>query len=64
MNFTFEVLNSMGVPAKDESGALSGRIVSIAGRLAAVDDRYETWAAEVGVEVGTANAEPTRPNDR
>lgn len=60
MNFTFEVLNSMGVPAKDESGALSGRIVSIAGRLAAVDDRYETWAAEVGVEVGTANAEPTK----
>jgi hypothetical protein len=60
MNFTFEVLNSMGVPAKDESGVLADRIVSIAGRLAAVDERYEGWAAEVGVEVGTANAEPTK----
>jgi hypothetical protein len=60
MNFTFEVLNAMGVPARDKSGALADRIVSVAGRLAAVDERYATWAAEVGVEVGTANAEPTK----
>ncbi|RWR25213.1 hypothetical protein D8Y24_03200 [Agrococcus lahaulensis] len=60
MNFTFEVLNSMGVPAKDQSGVLARRVVNIAGRLAAVDGRFETWAAEVGVEVGTANAEPTK----
>lgn len=60
MNFTFEVLNAMGVPARDESGVLANRIVNIAGRLAAVDERYATWAAEVGVEVGTANAEPTK----
>lgn len=60
MNFTFEVLNSMGVPARDESGVLSDRIIEISGRLAAVDGRYESWAAEVGVEVGTANDEPTK----
>ena len=60
MNFTFEVLNSMGVPARDESGVLTGRIIEISGRLAAVDGRYETWAAEVGVDVGTANDEPTK----
>jgi hypothetical protein len=60
MNFTFEVLNAMGVPARDGSGVLADRIVSIAGRLAAVDERYATWAAEVGVEIGTANAEPTK----
>lgn len=32
----------------------------IAGRLAAVDERYKTWAEEVGVEVATAVDEPTR----
>ena len=50
----------MGVPARDESGVLTGRIIEISGRLAAVDGRYETWAAEVGVDVGTANDEPTK----
>ena len=34
--------------------------MNVAGHLAAVDDRYETWASEVGVEVGAANAEPTK----
>lgn len=60
MNFTFEVLNSMGVPARDTSGALADRVVSNAGRLAAVDERYATWAADVGVKVGTANTEPAK----
>jgi len=28
--------------------------------LAAVDERYATWAAEVGVDIGAANAEPAK----
>ena len=35
-------------------------MVLVAGRLAAVDERYSEWAREVGVEVGTANDEPTK----
>ena len=32
----------------------------LAGRLAAVDDRYAEWAAEVGVQVGTVTDDETR----
>jgi hypothetical protein len=32
----------------------------VAGRLAAIDERYRTWAEEVGVEVGTANDQSTK----
>jgi hypothetical protein len=54
MNFTFEVLNQLGVPAADLSVGIGERIVHVSGRLAAVDARYAAWAAELGVEVGTA----------
>ena len=36
------------------------RVVEIAGRLAAVDDRYGDWAAEVGVPVGSVSNDDTK----
>ena len=41
----------------DLDGELEQRIVMVAGRLAAIDDRYADWAAEVGVPVGSVQSE-------
>lgn len=53
MNMTFRVLNENTVPEYLPGDPLVERIVEIAGRLAAVDDRYSEWAAEVGVPTGS-----------
>lgn len=60
LHLTFELLNMLPIPEYTAGSALGDRVVQVAGRLAAVDERYRTWADEVGVEVGTANSEPER----
>jgi hypothetical protein len=59
LTMSFELLNSFPVPRPDGGSNIGARIVQIAGRLAAVDDRYSSWASQVGVPVGSvkANAE-------
>lgn len=52
VNLTFEVLAPMPVPRPDASDLVRVRLVELAGTLAAVDERYSDWAAEVGVPVG------------
>ena len=59
-HLTFELLAPLPVPTWMPGATWSERVVEISGRLAAVDERYRTWADEVGVEVGTANGEPTK----
>jgi hypothetical protein len=39
---------------------MENRVVEIAGRLAAVDERFNEWAAEVGVPVGSVTDEETK----
>lgn len=56
LHLTFEVLNALPVPLYDAHNPLSQRVVHIAGRLAAVDDRYTNWAAAVGVPAGSVTA--------
>ena len=61
MHVKFNTMNSFPVPNCDVSGDMvAARVVEIAGRLAAVDDRFSGWAAEVGVPVGSARDEATR----
>ncbi|MCK2025952.1 hypothetical protein KZC56_06530 [Microbacterium sp. SSW1-47] len=57
---TVEFLLGSPVPRPDDNSPLRRRIIEISGRLAAVDERYQAWAVEVGVEVGTANTEPVK----
>jgi hypothetical protein len=57
LGMNLHILNSLPVPQYNDS-SISVRIVEVAGRLAAVDERYREWADEVGVRVGTANDEP------
>lgn len=54
LHLTFELLNMLPMPIFRPGSPVSDRIVEIASRLAAVDHRYENWARETGVAVGTA----------
>jgi hypothetical protein len=56
-NFTFEVLSDLPVPLDRFDTPLSNRCIEIAGRLGAVDHRFDEWAAGVGVEVGSVTSQ-------
>jgi hypothetical protein len=49
LHFTFEILNRVPVPRPEVSDPRRQRIVELAGRLAARDERYAIWASAVGV---------------
>jgi hypothetical protein len=53
LSLNFHVLNAFPVPRPASDDPLRARVVEIAGRLAAVDQRYSEWAAKVGVPVGS-----------
>ncbi|WP_289020127.1 Eco57I restriction-modification methylase domain-containing protein [uncultured Ornithinimicrobium sp.] len=59
---TFEILNSLPIPDLDLASPIVGRVINIAGRLAAVDDRYAEWADEVGVPMGSVTT-PSEKDD-
>ena len=50
---TIEFMRSAPVPRVPEGHPLRQCVADIAGRLAAVDNRYSMWASEVGVPVGS-----------
>ena len=62
MHVKFYLLNNFPIPEHYDDDPDANRVVQIAGRLAAVDDRYAEWAAEVGVEVGSVTDDETRQN--
>ena len=57
LHLTFELLNALPVPVYEPGSTAANRVVVIAGRLAAVDDRYADWAAKVGVPVGSVKTQ-------
>ena len=48
----FHVLNPFPIPRADAESPLRGRVIALAGRLAAADDRFADWAGRVGVDCG------------
>ncbi len=60
LHMTFEQFGQLSVPDPGEGHSIRDRVVEIAGRLAAVDERFADWAAEVGVPVGSANDEAVK----
>ena len=48
----FFILNSFPIPRPNRSNYLWQRVVQIAGRLAAPDERFSPWAQEIGVDYG------------
>ena len=60
LNLNFYIFNNFPVADPGSKHPVRDRVVEIAGRLAAVDDRFAEWAAEVGVPVGSANDDATK----
>ena len=60
LNLNFFLLNPVPVPRPDETHPRWQRVALLAGCLAAVDDRFESWAEEVGVPVGSLTDSPDR----
>jgi hypothetical protein len=52
LGVNYHILNALPVPRPGRVSPLRRRVVDLAGRLAAVDDRYGEWAAAVGVDCG------------
>lgn len=57
---SYGLLNSFPIPRPAADSARRARVVEISGRLAAVDERFAEWAAEVGVRVGSASSPEER----
>ena len=57
LSFNFHIFNSCPVPCPPVDNTLRKRVIYLAGRLAAVDDRYEDWASQVGVSVASVKSE-------
>ena len=61
IKLSFTLLNGVPIPYHDpEEDQVAARVAEIAGRLAAVDDRFTEWAAEVGVPVGSVRDEAAK----
>lgn len=61
ISMNFHIFNSFPIPRPDPDDPLRRRVEEIAGRLAAVDERYSDWAEAVGVQVG--GVEPDERDD-
>ncbi|MCY4435584.1 MAG: hypothetical protein OXE45_18180, partial [bacterium] len=55
LNLTFEQLNLLSIPDPGRGHAVRDRVAEIAALMAAQDDRFSGWAAEVGVPVGAVD---------
>jgi hypothetical protein len=48
----YHILNAFPIPRPGRDSRLRERVVTLSGRLAAKDDRYEVWSNAVGVDYG------------
>jgi hypothetical protein len=55
--FTMKLLTNSPIPKQAYDSNIGNRLVNISARLAAVDRRFETWASECGVKVGSVTTE-------
>jgi hypothetical protein len=60
LNFNFHIVNGCPVPVWDEKNECQVRLIENSSRLAAVDSRYENWAKDAGVKVGSVKGEDER----
>ncbi len=62
LSMNFHLLNSFPIPRPQPTDPFRSRVVQLAGTLAAVDDRFAAWAADVGVPVGGIATEDAKEN--
>lgn len=56
----YYIFNGLPIPRPGAGSRLRERTIALAGRLAAVDERYAEWAETVGVEYGPLDEETKR----
>lgn len=57
LHMTFEQLNQLSIPDPGEGHPVRDRVTELAACLAVRDERFQEWAAEVGVPVGQSCTE-------
>ena len=60
LHLNFHIFNGLPVPAVSVDDLRRRRLIHLAGRLAAADNRFEQWATAVGVPVATAGSSSQR----
>lgn len=60
IHVNFHLFNAFPIPRPAADDPIRGRVIDIAGQLAAVDDRYADWAKAVGVPVGSVTDETVK----
>jgi len=60
LGMNLHILNGLPIPTLSPESPVAARVVEVTGRLAAVDDRYTEWAAEVGVPVGSVTTKSAK----
>jgi hypothetical protein len=60
ISVNFHIFNGFPIPRVERDAPERRRVEEIAGRLAAVDERYEGWAKAVGVPVGSVHSADER----
>ena len=60
ISLNFHIVNSIPINDPGAGDRVRDRVVQIAARLAAVDERFAEWAAEIGVPVGSATDEAVK----
>ncbi len=60
LKMSYGLLKAFPLPRPDKNDSCRRRVIAIAGRLAAVDARYTSWAAKVSVPVGSVTDEATK----
>jgi hypothetical protein len=56
LHLNFQILNGLPIPNPLPTDLTRLRVIEIAGRLAAKDERFENWATAVGVPVGSVTS--------
>ena len=54
---SIELVREFPIPPFKQGAVHSARVVIVAGRLAAVDERYDNWASDAGVAVGSVKSQ-------
>lgn len=62
LHLNFHIFNWLPVPLYVPESVIVRRVVTVSGRLAAVDERYADWAAVVGVPVGSVTSHEEKEN--
>lgn len=60
LHMNLHIFKGLPIPTYSADSDYCSRIVEIAARLAAIDDRYTAWAAEIGVDVGSVQSDTTK----